>query len=315
MRHFFLILMVGLAVVAWGCTDDDGANTADGGTDGDADGDTDSAGDAGTGDYCDENDDCQTGFCETYQNVPADPDGFCTDGPPPGEIRILGNVRDYYTEEYQAGVTVEVLGAIAAMMDPSGAEAIESGVTDDDGRYVIMGGELATSQSIGIVARVEAEGYYLSVTGLVEPEIGGDEYPPGVRNHDVKLMPQSMLDDWSDYITAFDAELAPYVPLGENGGAVGSVRHVENGEGVAGVTMISQSETSAAIVLYLDETMDGFNDQATSSNGMFVILQPATAEKFDAWKDGEIVSRRESTFGETFGAVYSNTVHVEGLAD
>lgn len=317
MRFALLIMFMGLSLIMWGCGDDGGSSETDGGTDSDtdSDGDTDSTGDAGTGDFCDENVDCETGFCETYQNVPMDPDGYCTEGPPLGEIRILGNVRDYYTDEYQVGVDVEVCGAIAVMMDPANAPAVVTGTSDEDGKYAIDAGEEATSQSVGLVARVTGEGYYLTVTGLVEPELGEGQYPPGVRNHDVKMMPQSMLDEWSGYITDFDSGLSGYVPLGDNGGAIGSLRHVENGEGVAGATLVSQLDTSTAIILYLNEDMDGFNDVETSSNGMFVILEPALAEKFDAWKDDEIISRLAGTFGETFGAIYSNTVHVEGYAD
>ena len=321
-------LAVGATAAGCGDDDDGGGGSADADTDTDTDADTDADGDAdtdadadGTGDtpngeWCDENVDCQSGFCESYSNAPWDEDGACADGPGDGQIRVMGNIREHVSGDPMGGAELQLAGAIAVMQNPDGFEAVTTVTADADGLFDLTAGPEATDLPVGLVAVVGGEGYYPTVTGLVEPELEGGVYPQGVRNKDIKMVAESMIEDWSAAIEAYDSGLAGYLPLGENGGALGSVRHVENGEGVADVEIVSQlGDSSEAVVLYLNEDGETFNEEATSSNGLFVVIAPALAEKFDAYLGGEIVSRRYATFGEAFGVVYSNTVHVEGLAE
>ena len=82
-----LLIALGAALLAFapGCGDDDGGSgdaDTDTDTDTDTDADSDSDSDGGVnGAWCDQNEDCLSGFCETFVSVPADPDGACADGP------------------------------------------------------------------------------------------------------------------------------------------------------------------------------------------------------------------------------------------
>jgi hypothetical protein len=316
----WLAIVLGAALLASipGCGDDDGGS---GDTDTDTDTDTDADTDTGTdtdvdagavGDWCDQNEDCASSFCETYVSVPQDPEGACADGPAAGQIRIMGNLRDYYTGEYLADYDVKVTGALTALYNPTGAEALITPTTDADGLFDVTLAMTSADTPVGLVSIAEATGYYLTITGLVEPEIAG-QYPPGIRNHDVRIVSQALVDEWSVYLGEFP-ELSASLPLGTTGAVLGAILHVESGNGVSGAKLVSNlGADSAAKIYYLDETEDGFNQDVTGSSGLFVLFGPGLAEKFDAAIGTEVVSRLPATMGQTANALYNNTVQVEGV--
>ena len=208
-------------------------------------------GDGENGEYCVVNEDCKSGFCETWWTAPVDPDATCQKGVPQGEIRILGNVRDFVTDETIAGALVQIAGAMPSLMDPDNAPVLAEATTDKDGLFEILGGEMVTKETVGIGALINEDGYHRTITGLVEPEIGGRIYPPGVRNHDLWAIPKSFLEDMTDVLGKEDV-LSSYMPFGPNGGLTGRIRNVDTGEGVAGVNLISRTDTTVALIYYLD---------------------------------------------------------------
>jgi hypothetical protein len=285
-------------------------------------GDDDAAGDAGTdagvdtdavanGEWCDQNEDCISGFCETYVSVPASPDGACADGVATGQIRIMGNVRDYRTGAFLEGRQVKVTAAMDALLNPTGAAPLITATTGADGLFDVTLA-MTSPPGVGLVGIVpDDDTYFLTITGLVEPELEG-AYPPGIRNHDVRIVSKDVVDEWSGYLEAFP-ELDANLPLGTTGAVLGSVLYVGDGSGVAGAALVSNlGETSMAEIFYLDEDELGFNQDATGSSGLFVLFGPSIGEKFDAVIGGEVVSRLAATMGQTANAIYNNTVQVEG---
>jgi len=300
------ILALLAAAALAGCGDDDGGGPTDAG---DIDTDT-FVGDSGVGDYCELNEDCSTGFCESYQTAPPDPDATCAEGPGDGYVRMLGTLRDFESLEIVAGQDVRIAGAMPVLADPTTAPAVAEGVTNDEGRYDILGGEDATKEMIGLVALVESNDYYLTATGIVEPEIGGYIYPAGARNHDIWLFPSDLVDEWSDLLVAHDAELAAYVPLGEKAGVIGKIRDQDTGEGVAGVELRSRYPDSIARIFYLDDTGDGLQTDVSGVSGHFIVLDASLAEKVDAYQDDVLVSGHEATLGQAFGAIFTTSIQV-----
>lgn len=78
---------------------------------------------------------------------------------------------------------------------------------------------------------------------------------------------------------------------------MGIVVKESDGMPVAGATVESTQATSGAVIRYLNEDMTAFQE-TTSATGMFVMLNPGIGEKFDAVKDGFVLSRDDpGTFG------------------
>jgi hypothetical protein len=336
MRKLWLTLLVGcvaLMCVPMSCGDDDDSSAdgdtdtdtdtdtdsdtdTDADTDSDTDADTDSDTDGDTddtplpnGETCRVNDDCQSGYCESWWTAPPDPDATCQDGLPVGEIRILGNVRDFETDELMPNVDIKVAGALPTLQDPVNAPAVANMTADANGLFEHEAGEEATKEPVGIVAHVNETGYYLSLTGLVEPEIGGQIYPPGVRNHDVWAVPTSYMDKISDILTSNGLEA--YAPFGEMGGVIGRVRDADTGlPPTEPVILQSQLPTTQAIIRYLNDDETGFGEE-TGATGVYLIFNASLAEKFDAYRNGEIVSIHESTVGNGALAAYVTTIQVD----
>lgn len=302
-----------LVTFLWGCGSDD-AEGDDNGSSSDTGFDVDSdflTGDKANGETCWMFDECQSGFCSIYQGAPDPGDGVCEDALPLGMIKIQGNVNNFDNLEDIEGVTVEILPAMASVSDPLGSTPIGTAVSGPDGRFEL---DLNTREPeivrLGLVARASKEGFATSITGLVEPEVDPNQnlFPPAVRNHDVQLVPLETVASWSEALGA-EAALGEYLPLVEKGGIFISLRSVGTGEGYSGAQIVSQNDSSQAIVRYLNE--DGsFNADATTSTGKFVIIRPGIAERFVGVQDGKEITHRPGTMGSATGAAYVNMLHV-----
>jgi hypothetical protein len=331
MLRIWLVLLGTILAVCLGmtaCGDDDDSNGAgDGDTDidtdadtdtdvdGDADGDVDA--DADIGESCRVNIDCLSGYCESYLTSPPDPNATCKEGVPQGEITLTGTVRDFGETDPNApgipGVEVLVAGAIQVLADPRLAETVldKNPVTDADGRFTVVAGEQATKQAVGLGALVGKSGYMLTGCGLVEPEIQGTIYPAGNRNHDVWLVPEDMLLDWNTYLTDLNTAFEAFVPLGEQAGVIGKIRNENTGLGVAGVVLESRlSPTTQVMFFYLNEDGKGFNQEKSSSNGLFLGLNASLAEKIDAKCNGSVVSNHEATLAQSYGCIYTTSIQL-----
>ncbi|RMG95952.1 MAG: hypothetical protein D6705_12505 [Deltaproteobacteria bacterium] len=202
--------------------------------------------------------------------------------------------------------SMRIAGALDAAANPQTTPGIATADPGADGRFEVETDQ-ADGQAIGLVALSETAGHLLTVTGLVEADISDGSYPPGATNHDVWVVSEAFVDELNTKL-ASDPEVAPFLPLGDMGGVVGRVRDRNCGEGVAGVQLVSRlGAGSTAVIRYLAE--DGtFTDTATGPSGIFVIVAPALAEKFDAMMDGMPVGEREATVGSAPGGVFAVTV-------
>ncbi len=259
---------------------------------------------------CEAHEDCPSGYCESFSTAPPDPSATCMTALPEGQIRLTGTVRDWVTFDTITGADMRIAGALEASANPTSTPGIETTMSDAGGRFALET-DKADGQAIGLVALTEASGYKLTVSGLVEANISDGSYPPGNTNHDVWVVGEGFLQSLNDALMS-DPEAAPFLPLGDAGGVVGRVRDPSCGQGVAGVEVVSRAGAqSVAIVRYMDE-QGGFTANATTSSGLFVVLSPVLAEKFDAVKDGMVVSEREATVGSAPGGIFTVTLTLLG---
>jgi hypothetical protein len=237
---------------------------------------------AGVGETCYFNDDCVSWYCRKFSDVPVDPDASCADNPGWGVMISTGNIRNIRTNEPIGNVPIRVISALGAVANPLIAETLAEGMADASGRFEITS-TTTNGTSIGIVAAVEQEGFFLTLTALASPEGESTDYLPSNSIHDVWAVPASDLTDWSAML-AGDDRLAEFLPLGEKGGTVGVVRDEATGGPLAAATVVSEDglETNSYI-LYLNEEQDGFNEEATATSGVFLILNADLAEEFEGF--------------------------------
>jgi hypothetical protein len=294
-------------------TDADADTDADTDVDTDADTDTDSDTDSDTsscpGAECVYDEDCGTEYCESYQNVPPDPCAVCVTPVGKPNIRLWGTLRNFVTREVIPNNDLKIAGALKVIAWPTDVEPIVTVTTDKYGRYSVDLGDEATGEEvIGLSAVGIGPGYVLTGTGLVEGDPG--HYPHGSRNKDVLLVPESMIDTWSGYL-AEDPATAPYGPLVEKAGVVGSIRDLNTGEGVAGVVVKSRNDPTKLVIRYLNEAQDGFDSDMSSSNGLFLALGAGLAEKVDGYIDGEKYNEHGVGLAQTFNCIYTTTIIME----
>jgi hypothetical protein len=304
-----------------GTADDGGTETGDDDGTGTGTGDDDGPDDVGEIPECDppevecdpenEGEDCDTGYCHAYSTVPLDPNASCQEGPPFGELRLLGELRSWEDYEIVSGMDVKIAPALPTAQNPVDVTPLVTGVTDELGRFDLTTTN-ANEYGVGMVAILGGEGtpYYLTGTGMVEPKLGSTEYPPGVRNHNVWVMNEATLQAWSD-ILAEDPEMAPFMPLGDKGGVIGRIWDA-CAQPIGGVNIVSRlGEQTQSLVRYLNADEQSFNRQKTSKNGLFVIAYPLLPEKFDAFYDGVQVNENEGTVGNAPNAIFTVTISVD----
>jgi hypothetical protein len=311
-RHFTIFYTLFTAALALsGCNNSDNSDSGD-------NNDTDSActpsmpsGSGEAGDFCMEMEDCKSGFCATYSHAPADPDAVCKEAPPIGDIHIMATVTDFMTDQIISNQELKLGGALDVSQNPAGFPPAQILTSDKDGRIdVILSGDV-TTLPLGLVVVGEKEGYYPTSTGLVKPEAGCNMYVPATRNADIKIIKKTDLSAMSDALKADFPDESDRLPLGEKGGVLGVIKHVVSGDGVKDAVLKSANDSTSARIYYLNEARDGFTTGKTSSNGIFVIMQPGLAEEFNAFIGSKKVSRRSATAGETSGVLFATTVQVE----
>lgn len=241
---------------------------------------------AGLGEACTWHDDCVSWYCRRFSDVPPDPEAACADAPPFGTMIITGTIHDLRTGAAVGEAGVRVITAFAAVSDPVNANALTETVATADGRFEATS-DLVNGTPLGIVASVDADGYYLTFTALAGPLDDTTDYWPGNDIHDLWVVSDAEVTAWSQMLAA-DPLIAEWVPLGEKGGAIGVVRDEATGVPIAGAVVQSEKGVdTAAYVRYLDETGEGFGTEATSSSGVFVIVNADLAESFAAFVGDE----------------------------
>ncbi len=253
------------------------------------------------GDACTANGDCASGVCTIFTDVPLNADAVCAPTPADCGTRVTGTVFDFVTGETVAGADLVVAAALQAATNPTGAMALVEATSDADGR-VDAASAGAISAPLGIVGLTAGAGYYLTATGLAAPNRDGSSYDVGTGTHDIWVVPEGELSDWSDAL-GMDGDVDPKdLPLGDAGGVVGFVRDGA-GAPIAGAVVTSTSDRSGAIVRYLND--DGsFGIDSTSDLGIFVILNPGLPESFEAADAGGAVLGG-GTAGSATGAIFT----------
>lgn len=242
---------------------------------------------AAVGEACTDNDECMSGVCTIYTDAPLNDDAVCAETPADCATRVTGTVLDFVTREPVSDASVVIAGALQAATNPTGAMAIIEATSGADGRIDATSTGPITMVPLGIVALSSGGGYYLTSTGVAAPGPDMQSYEVGTGNHDIWVVPEGELGDWSDAL-AMDAMIDPgLLPLGDAGGVVGFVRDAD-GMPLAGATVTSTSDTSSAIIRYLQD--DGsFDETMTSDLGIFIILDPSLPEDFEASVGGMVI--------------------------
>ncbi|MFO7567726.1 MAG: hypothetical protein R6X02_34105 [Enhygromyxa sp.] len=296
--------------------DGDGDETGDGDGDetGDGDGDevldcpTHDPGDgADIGEACYSNGDCASKVCERFQDVPP-VDGTCAPTTDECRTRFMGRVLDFTTRETVEGADLRAVQAIMASVDPVGAPGEATGTSDADG-IIDTTSDGQVSAPLGVVGLAEADGYYLTATGLASPA-EGNFYGPANTIRDIWVVPADALSDWSGYLDS-DPDFTDQLPLGEAGGVVGLVRDTETGEPVANAVVVPSSpDTSGAVIRYLNEDGSDFVSDMTSSQGVFVIVKPGLGETFGVEVDNTPVDGVSGTAGSAKGAIFTLIMNI-----
>lgn len=239
---------------------------------------------------CMSNDDCMSGVCLAFQDVPVDPDAVCGDLPAECATHVTATLFDFSAvvdtgvPAPLGGAEVRVLKALEAITNPAGATPIASATPGNDGRVdIVTDGPI--SAAIAIIAVAGGGDYFLTATG-VSSEVENGNYTVGTGIHEFWTVSTATLEDWSAALMDdTDAAEALGDGLGVSGGVIGFVRDGE-GAPVMGATVASDSDTSGAIIRYPQD--DGtMGTEGTGANGTFVILGPtATGEDFTATAGG-----------------------------
>jgi len=225
---------------------------------------------------CSLNADCASESCIKWTDNQAD--ATCGARAECGNTRFIGTLTDFATGQPIPDLELRVVGALAAIQGIESAVDIVK-VTSDANGQIDATSTTPVNTGIGVIGVVGGGDYYLTATGLAQPYEGTTLYPPLNGIHDIWGVPSAKLTEWSGYLmTDADMAVVDALPLGDNGGVIGLVR--QGGAPLAEAVVVSENDGSTAIVRYLNEDGAGFNADGTSSNGVFVLLNPAIAEKF-----------------------------------
>lgn len=247
---------------------------------------------------CYNNAGCTSCNCLSFRDNPPDPMAACADATSDGSLRVTATVFEFPTDTVLGAVSVEVYNAFdVGIMGIDNAVAVASTTADGDGRIDLS---ITPNDSIGMVAIIRADGFRATATGLAKPP-----YEPSNAIHDLFVVPDALLATYSDALAADDA-LADYLPLGEMGGVVGIVRNRYTGEPVpnARIVSLTNGDATGALIRYLADDST-FGSDATGSAGVYVLLNPALAEEFEATVDGAVVSTRANKAGSGAPGVFT----------
>ncbi|MEX1367809.1 MAG: hypothetical protein AB1Z98_32070, partial [Nannocystaceae bacterium] len=173
-----------------------------------------------------------------------------------------------------------------AATNPTGAMALIETESGADGR-IDATSDATIMAPLGIVSLASAPSYFLTSTGIAAPGPDMQTYAVGTATHDIWVVPEADIGNWSDALGDDPQIDAADLPLGTAGGVVGLVRDAA-GLPIAGATIASVSDSSEAVIRYLND--DGsFGEAETSDTGIFVILNPSVPESFEASVGGMVV--------------------------
>lgn len=226
------------------------------------------------GAMCLVNKDCATNACLEFRDH--DPAATCVDGPKGGNTRFPGTLLDFVTGAPLPATDVKVIGILSALTDPVNAQGLVTGTSDAAG-IVDMTSASPVQEGIGVVAVISGGPLHTTCTSVAAPMAG--VYGPMSERHDLWGLPAATLSKWSGLL-AKDPQLAAHLPLGVEGGTLGVVRD-NTGAPVANAVVQSVKANSTAKIRYLAGDGNSFGASATASSGVFVLLGPGLAERFE----------------------------------
>jgi hypothetical protein len=253
---------------------------------------------------CYNNTNCASCNCVTFQDNPPYAASMCG-AATTGTTRVTATVWTFPEQTAVPDQMVRIVGATdIGLNGPENAETIGEATSNADGQIDLT---VTPTDQIGIVAIVSAMGFRDTATGLAKPETAGYEAANAI--HDIFVVPEATLAAYSSALMS-DSETSEHLPLGDNGGVVGIARNRYTGEPEPGVRIVSLAGTSAAVVRYLGE--DGtFGTDATTATGVYVIVDPALAEEFEAQKDGVVVSTRANKAGSGPPGIFTMNLTID----
>lgn len=257
---------------------------------------------------CYNNQGCGTCNCLTFRDNPPDAMASCEAPGAAGSMRVTATLFEFPSTTPIANQEVTIHNAFqVGTLGIMGAPVVAMATSDAMGRFDTT---IMPDDMIGMVAIVQADGFRATATGLAKPGPTGD-YEPSNAIHDIFVVRESDLTTWSDAL-AGDAAVADHLPLGEAGGVVGVARNRYTGEPVAGLTIVSKTNGDAtmAVIRYLQD--DGtFTSDTTGAPGVYVLVNPALAEEFEAELDGTIVSTRANKAGSGPPGVFTMNLTID----
>ncbi|MBA3547811.1 MAG: hypothetical protein H0T76_15115 [Nannocystis sp.] len=248
---------------------------------------------AADGEACSQNGDCMSLGCLKLRDAA---DGECVAAPANMATRIAGTVLDFATAAPIPSVELRVIGALSALGDPANATPVAKGDADANGVVDFVSPE-ALKEGIGIVGIITGGLYYTTATGLASPVAG--KYGPMNGIRDIWAVPSAKLTEWSTLL-ALDAEVMPFLPLGDNGGVVGLVRNAADSAPMPGAKVLPVDAASKSFIRYLSDDGLSFNSNATGTSGIFVLVNPGLAEKFTVEGSPDITGSAGSAKGAVF---------------
>lgn len=259
-----------------------------------------------TGEYCYKNVQCASKLCMSYRQVTPDPDGHCDESSAPSQIIAIGTTIDFETRKPVFEANLKFLGATNFTLLRCNATASDTLVTGAGGRFNKAVDQPA-AEPVGFIALAsDGKDYAPSASGIADPP-----WPKGSIRHDILMVKNSALAKWSQLLSA-DSEMKPYMNLSANGGAIGAVLDVDTGKPIIGATLgpAGGGKTSAKI-RYLSANGTGFVKDGITQSGIFVLVNPALAEKFDVFLDGEKINITTAKFGDVKCAVFIVDIPIE----
>lgn len=245
------------------------------------------------GDFCYRNNQCRSGLCISYQQTTPDPGGYCDTPANPNMMVAIGTTLDFETRQPVAGASIRVDGVTLGSVQGCKSKGYATLESDENGHFRKTISMPGIAEQIGIVALAEENDVYAnSTSGVADPP-----WPKAFIRRDILIVKKATLDKWSQWL-AEDAEMANFLPLVAKGGVVGAVPNVDTGAGVVGAKLRSLNAKSKARIRYLNAEGTGFVADGVTESGIFVMVNPGLAEKFDVYMGDDKINITTATAGD-----------------
>ena len=266
------------------------------------------------GNFCHDDFQCKSRFCEAWSAIPRDPEAKCVAAPTdPTHARYLATVVDFETRQPLAGVEVRAAPAMLTQTMSRNVKPTQTKVSDENGRveFIFVEGEDLTDP-IAEVVLAEHEGYYWTGTGVVEIDMDGT-WREGSDTNNMLMIPLTLVEKIKTAMAA-DPSTQSLPELGEQGGAMGRAFRLSDAKPIEGAILKSRKASTTSVVIYPTADYSGFQDK-TSSTGAYLIFYPGAGEKFDIYKDGKQISSPwdEGTTGSTSKLIFAQDMWVDDL--